>query len=436
MLSSPARRARSVDWRVPDASLGSRIYMIGLPMLWLFVAGYLVKDIFYSSSDALLAGLLMTATALSVEIARRVGQPVGMIVQDLLSMWWLPIAVLLPPLYVLLAPAPIVALTQWRVRPSPLRSPMLLVASIGLAYAAAALGFQVVLSIQTEPPPGSGLLRWSLAVGAAGVLGAAVNSSLLAVADRGTEPHPRWHDSLWDPENLCLGTVKSCVGLTIAIVVGLEPMLIVFAVPPVLLMQRGLLHAQLRASALFDSKTGLLNTSSWEQEATRTLLELRRRSQPAAVLLIDVDHFKRVNDSYGHLAGDQVLRAVADALSSGVREGDVLGRFGGEEFVALLPAADAQETALVAERLRDYVARLVVTLRNGEAVRVTVSIGVAAAQGGHPSVADLLVAADCAMYLAKAAGRNTVVLPDADARLRPPRESRVNVSADKRPFTN
>lgn len=191
--------------------------------------------------------------------------------------------------------------------------------------------------------------------------------------------------------------------------VAVEPALLVFTLPPIVLLQRGLVFAQLRSAAMLDGKTGLLNAASWEREAEGKLMALRRRGQPAAVLLIDIDHFKGVNDTYGHLVGDQILREVAATLASGVRDGDVLGRFGGEEFVALLPATDADETARVAERLRRQVAGLVVSLPDGAAVTVTVSVGAAATRSSDLSVVDLLSGADECLYRAKLAGRNRVV---------------------------
>jgi diguanylate cyclase (GGDEF)-like protein len=387
-----------------------RAYLAVVIALWAGAAGWLVPGSALAGRDLVIAGLLLASGALSVETTRWVGQPAGTMVRDLLSVWWLPMAVLLPPMYVLLAPVPLLALTQWRVSRSLVHRRVFSAASIGLAYAAASWVFHAVLPEQTEAPSGAGLLRWALVAAAVGVLGAGINALLVAVAVKGADPQTRWRPLLLQPENLRVEGVEACVGVTVAVLMGLEPALVAFTLPPVLMLQRGLLHAHLRSVALLDGKTGLLNAPSWEREAAGKLLALRRRRQPAAVLLIDVDHFKRVNDEHGHLAGDQVLRAVAEVLVSGVRDGDLVGRFGGEEFVALLPSADNGESARVAERLRDHVARLVVPLATGRAVAVTVSIGVAIAPPGALLVPELLAAADYCMYQAKAAGRNHVVL--------------------------
>ncbi len=123
--------------------------------------------------------------------------------------------------------------------------------------------------------------------------------------------------------------------------------------------------------------TGLLNAVAWQRDAERWIRRARRLSVPAAILLVDIDRFKRVNDTYGHLAGDELLAATASTLGQHVRACDVLGRFGGEEFVAVLPGAGQQEACHIAERLRGRARDIAVQAR-GATVTVTVSIGVAA----------------------------------------------------------
>jgi diguanylate cyclase (GGDEF)-like protein len=189
------------------------------------------------------------------------------------------------------------------------------------------------------------------------------------------------------------------------------------ALPPVILLQRSLLHQQLRAAAQSDPKTGLLNAVAWQREAERWIRRARRLTAPAAILLVDIDHFKRVNDTYGHLAGDELLAATAGTLGRHVRACDVLGRFGGEEFVAVLPGAGQQEACHVAERLRVRVRELSVPARGAAAphaaaphdtVAITVSIGVAALGLDGEDLFELLAAADAALYRAKKSGRDRV----------------------------
>jgi diguanylate cyclase (GGDEF)-like protein len=146
---------------------------------------------------------------------------------------------------------------------------------------------------------------------------------------------------------------------------------------------------------------------AWQRDAERWIRRARRLSVPAAILLVDIDHFKRVNDTYGHLAGDELLAATASTLGQHVRACDVLGRFGGEEFVAVLPGAGQQEACHIAERLRGRVRDIAVQAR-GAMVTVTVSIGVAALDVDGGDLFELLSAADAALYRAKKSGRDRV----------------------------
>ena len=117
------------------------------------------------------------------------------------------------------------------------------------------------------------------------------------------------------------------------------------ALPPVILLQRSLLHSQLKAQARTDPKTGVLNAGAWQGEAALAIARAQRRREPLAVLLADVDHFKKVNDTHGHLTGDAVLRTLAAEMRQQVRESDLVGRFGGEEFVILLTGTSPRRRA-------------------------------------------------------------------------------------------
>ena len=135
-----------------------------------------------------------------------------------------------------------------------------------------------------------------------------------------------------------------------------------------------------------------------------------RTQSPLALALVDIDHFKAVNDTYGHLVGDKALRAVTDALRSQLRAYDLAGRFGGEEFVVLLPHAREADAINVAERLRAHIAAMSIPVGDdivsGPFVRLTISVGVAALEGASRELTDMLAAADAALYYAKETGRN------------------------------
>jgi diguanylate cyclase (GGDEF)-like protein len=153
----------------------------------------------------------------------------------------------------------------------------------------------------------------------------------------------------------------------------------------------------------------VLNAGAWQGEATLAVDRARRRRECLAVLLADVDYFKRVNDTHGHLTGDAVLRTLAAEMRQQVRESDLVGRFGGEEFAILLSGTTATEAYLVAERIRRGVG-VVRVLTKDMIVGVTVSIGVAVLGSHGGDLAELLEAADVALYRAKRAGRDRVCL--------------------------
>lgn len=356
---------------------------------------------------------LVACGAVCIEASRRLGMPAG-VARDLLSAWWLPVALLLPPAYALLMPIPLQALLQVRVRRALLYRRLLVTSALGLAGACASSVFHAYV-----PGPLTGHVAWPAGSGSAIALAVAcaalftiVNIALVAIAAHGSAPECRWREVLWTRENLLLDVVELCVGVLVTIACGLSPGLLVLALPPVVLLQRSLLHQQLQAAARTDAKTGLLNAAAWQREAGTELSRAQRNGDPLALLLVDLDHFKRVNDTFGHLVGDQVLIGIATTLCNQLRDYDIVGRFGGEEFVVLVPGADTVEACRVAERLRSRIKRLAVPAEDGS-VTVTVSIGVALLRAHGEDLIELLAAADLALYRAKESGRDRVCLPAA-----------------------
>ncbi|MGA6179531.1 GGDEF domain-containing protein [Stenotrophomonas sp. NPDC077421] len=178
-----------------------------------------------------------------------------------------------------------------------------------------------------------------------------------------------------------------------------------------LLVERMLVD--LRRLARTDGLTGLLNRSAVLADGSALQAACRQQQRPLALLLLDVDHFKQVNDRWGHLAGDRVLRNVAGVLATAVADRPhLLGRYGGEEFVLLLPDATPQQALAWANRLRDRLQAAPASV-GSTAVPVTASIGVAA-DPGQGDLAGLLAAADAALYKAKAEGRDRAVGARAD----------------------
>ena len=165
-----------------------------------------------------------------------------------------------------------------------------------------------------------------------------------------------------------------------------------------------------RTESLTDPLTTLANRKYFDESASRLLKEAEAKDQPLSVILTDIDHFKKFNDTYGHLTGDQVLRLVAVALKHNVKGQDVAARYGGEEFAVILPKTTLDSALTAAEHIRKAVqAKELVRRSTGETLgRVTISLGVALWRKGD-TLASLIERADTCLYAAKAAGRNCVI---------------------------
>jgi diguanylate cyclase (GGDEF)-like protein len=167
-------------------------------------------------------------------------------------------------------------------------------------------------------------------------------------------------------------------------------------------------NEQLARLAAQDPLTGLANRRQFRERLCQDLALYRRHTTPGALVVLDLDHFKQVNDTHGHATGDQVLMEAADRIKAALRPSDVAARVGGEEFAALLPGSDIRNAVTVAERLRAALAELVVFAPDGRPVRITASIGVATWQQDDRDERDLLERADQALYAAKHAGRDNI----------------------------
>ena len=166
------------------------------------------------------------------------------------------------------------------------------------------------------------------------------------------------------------------------------------------------LELELETLAQRDSMTGLHNRRSFLQQAEQEVTRASRYGRPMSLLVLDIDRFKAINDTYGHPVGDEVIRALARAALGALRSVDVLGRMGGEEFAAVLPETDAAGASLTGERLRHAVSQAAVTCGEVQ-VRFTISVGVTAWRAGE-SLEAVLARADEALYAAKNGGRNRV----------------------------
>lgn len=168
------------------------------------------------------------------------------------------------------------------------------------------------------------------------------------------------------------------------------------------------LQGELRRAATYDALTGVFNRRAFLDMAEREFARTRRGGPSFALLLLDIDHFKRINDTFGHQAGDEMLRSFTRLAMGSLRQGDLFGRYGGEEFCALLPETGLDGALLVAERLRAGLSDLVIEYE-GNLIATTVSIGVAKGGGAAESFDAIVADADMALYRAKAEGRDRVV---------------------------
>jgi diguanylate cyclase (GGDEF)-like protein len=424
-------------WRCPlfDESFAVIGYVLSVVACYLTLTVLKAEQTPITSGDVTLFIALMCCGAICVEATRRLGQPSG-VWRDLLSAWWLPVALLLPPIYALAAPAILGLLTYLRVQRNVVYRRVFSIAALGLAGACASALFRALApvvwsgmtghgvatrgqaaALLTYPGPNAWLMRPQLAAVAVAcaIAFGVLNTCLVAVAAWLADQDARLADMLWDRERMLLDLTETCVGILVTIACALSALLLAVALPPVFLLQRSLLHAQLKAQARTDPKTGVLNAGAWQGEAALAIARAQRRGEQLAVLLADVDHFKKVNDTHGHLTGDAVLKTLAQEIRQQVRESDLVGRFGGEEFVILLPDTTVEEACHVAERIRRG-ACVVKVLTARAFVGVTVSIGIAALGSHGTDLFELLAASDLALYRAKNTGRDRVCLYDpADA---------------------
>ncbi|WP_429291815.1 diguanylate cyclase [Paraburkholderia sp. CI3] len=172
---------------------------------------------------------------------------------------------------------------------------------------------------------------------------------------------------------------------------------------------------QLRTEADFDVLTGLANRRFFEKAAQKAVAHARQQSCHLTVLALDLDFFKRVNDSYGHAAGDRVLQVVARLFEGVLRETDLAARLGGEEFAAILLDSPLEQAQAVAERIRITVQNTPILLEAGQTISQTVSIGIAAYREGEADLVLTQKRADAALYSAKAEGRNRVQIYVSEA---------------------
>ncbi|CAO5150504.1 Diguanylate cyclase (GGDEF) domain-containing protein [Frankia sp. AiPs1] len=415
-------------WRAPLAVMHR---IVAVTVCWLILVGVAAAGPRPRWADVETFAVFLGLGSVAVVLSARLGVDLAVAHtprHDLLASWALAVAVLLPPLFPTVIGLPLCWLAG---RCEPARPPHLRVfhaAALGIAGFCAS-SVHLLLSPSDGPFTVDSLIGSSVAT-MAFLAAVAVHPVLVGLAGLGmyrrgredglgawlgeTGPRPGAFPgpAAERAEALPTWAAETCSAIIVAVLWTVSPYLMLAVTPPMLLLQRSLLHTELLHAARCDAKTSLANPAYWRQVAQRELDRARRTGRPLSVLLVDIDHFKQVNDRFGHLVGDLILLAVADALRAATRPRDLVGRFGGEEFVVLLAQDEPERPLDVAERIRRQVAGTSCRLDGRPPLSVTVSVGVATEQGPPGDLATLLSRADTALYQAKAGGRNRVRLAD------------------------
>ncbi|CAJ60946.1 hypothetical protein; putative membrane protein; putative GGDEF domain [Frankia alni ACN14a] len=433
-------------WRAPRTVVRR---VVGVTLCWAALVGVAITGLRPRWVDVLAFAAFVALGGFAVVVSGRLGADLTVSPaarHDLLATWTVAVAVLLPPFYPTVIGLPLCWLAG---RADPIRPPHLRVfhaAALGIAgfcassvhlllspttgpftveglvgSGSAALAFLAAVAVYplVASLPGVGMARAGRGDGLDAWLGGAPAGA--GVHGPAGLPGAGVHRPAGPParaprrarrELVPARAAEICSSIVVAVLWAASPFLMLAVTPPVLLLQRSLLHADLLLAARSDAKTRLANAAYWRQVAEREIGRAARAGRPLSVLLVDIDHFKRVNDRFGHLIGDVILLAVADTLRATARPRDLVGRFGGEEFVILLTEAGREHALDIAERIRSQVAGTRCRFDGCPPLSVTVSVGVATQDGSSGDLSALIARADTALYRAKADGRNRVRLAD------------------------
>jgi diguanylate cyclase (GGDEF)-like protein len=411
-----SRRFWPARWPLWAVSPLVLTYVIAVDLAALLTIAASVEITPLSGTDLTWFAILAVGSAIHIEASRHIERLREVVAEGVpyvnLKSMWIFAAALVVPLPLALALVGTVYVHSWfRHRRVPVYRLIFTAASFVLAVSAVAL-VMVTMSPSGYPAFPSGPVGLLAGV-IAGVSYWFINYGLVVGAIVLSNPSGPNGQALgrWADQWIVAGALG--LGFAVAGLLVHEPWAVAVVLLTVLGLHRALLLGQFQAAANTDGKTGLLEATFWHKIAGAELARAERTGTQLGVLMIDLDNFKSVNDNYGHLNGDRVLKAVARAIKQQVREYDLVGRFGGEEFVVLLPGIDAAEIAHAAERIRHRVASLQVDLADNVRLvpnTLTCSVGVAVYPYSALTLDHLLLAADTATYVAKDQGRNRVCM--------------------------
>lgn len=400
--ASRGLRGRLLDigrWSLWTLPRSLRLYVVTVVTLWVCMATVASAHLTLRSEDLMVLGVLLGCAAVSIESGRSLGEAADRVWRDMLGIWTLPLMLMLPPAYALMAPVPLQLLSQWRVHRTLPHRVAFSISAVGLASGLGSLVFHRMTGSATE------LSQWLLLGLFAAALRTSINVVLVAAAVKASHPEERWPHLLFSREGAILEALQISVGLAVAALslssIWLAPLMLPAGL---FLSNRAAMTLQFTALAHTDAETEVLTAGGWEREAEVAIARAQRKQTPVAVLLIDLGQSDRVA---GHLITDAELRAFVDAMRSELKPGNIVGRVGDAQFVVLLTDIRPTDIHLVAERLRALAETAVPSAvgRPGEVV----SIGAASLSKPRIEVADLVGAASTALHRSKASNDNRIV---------------------------
>ena len=410
----PLRRVRAAVavpswalWRVPPRGLALVLAVDALAVAVVLLSLTMSRPL--GRTDLVLAIVVAAGGVIHIEIARHVERLrfLGSVDRspyiDLKSVWSFA-AVLLLPLPAALGVVALTYVITWlRTAHAPQPHRWTYSCATVLLATAAACQVMSILHPASLVDGADGALAVGLAIGVRWTVNHGLVSAVIALTDRSRS----FGRTLLAPLPALLGLGGLALGALLALLLRIDPWFSPLVLIPLMVVHRGLFMDQLVRSAHVDAKTGLATPQFWHAEASRVLDRLRRRGSAAGLLMIDLDEFKDVNDRWGHLAGDRVLRAVADMLADEFADA-LVARFGGEEFVVLLMGADDAAVERAAETARRRTTTLAVPVDGAAVSGLSMSIGTSTYPATGTTLDELIVLADTALYSAKRAGRNRV----------------------------
>lgn len=376
------------------------------------VAVLVVRDT-VTRHDLMLFGVLLGLGVVAAELSRHI-EHVRRRYSDtphvnLSSVWTVSAALVLPPTLVVATVVVLYLHMYWRswYRLNKVRPYRLVFTGCAVVLACVTARATVDALAPGLPATEAGT---AVAVAVAILLYSVVNSALVGAAICLAAGRFDLRRALGTGRENALEYATLALGSFTAVLVTLHPAWAIGTLPVLIVVHRTVLFRQLEEAATTDHKTGLLNATAWNHVAEAELARAARESSSLAVLMVDIDHFKRLNDTYGHQTGDIVLKAVAEALTGTVRPYDEVGRWGGEEFAILCPDVAPADAVTLAERMGAAIRAIRVTSAHGADVTgVSASIGVATYPQFGPALADVLLAADDSLFVAKDQGRDRAI---------------------------